>query len=285
MDELQAIDCHVHPWDEVALGHMGGGRLEAMAATFGRDIRPVPLPELADQYRERRMMAVLLATDDSTTSGLPPVPNDHVAAAVRDHPDVFLGFGGVDPWMGRRAVDEIHRISQKLGLIGLKFNPGRQHFYPNDPRFAPIWEAAAELGLVCLFHTGMMGNGAGVRGGLGFKLKYTAPIPYLDDIAADYPDLTLISAHPGWPWQDEQLAMARHKGNVYLDLSGWAPKYFPEQLVRQVDSLLSRRVLFGSDWPVITPERWMSEFADLPLKDETRRRILLDNARELFGLA
>ena len=91
---------------------------------------------------------------------------------------------------------------------------------------------AADLGLVCLFHTGLMGNGAGVRGGLGFKLKYTAPIPYLDDIAADFPDLTLISAHPGWPWQEEQLAMARHKGNVYIDLSGWAPKYFPPQLVQ-----------------------------------------------------
>lgn len=284
MDDLQAIDCHVHPWDEVSLGHMGGGRLEAMAATFGRDIRPVPMAELADQYRERRVMAVLLATDDSTTSGLPPVPNDHVAKAVRDHPDVFLGFGGVDPWMGRRAVDEIRRISEDLGLVGLKFNPGRQHFYPNDPRFAPIWQTAAELGLVCLFHTGMMGNGAGVRGGLGFKLKYTAPIPYLDDIAADHPDLTLISAHPGWPWQDEQLAMARHKGNVYLDLSGWAPRYFPDQLVRQVDSLLSDRVLFGSDWPVITPERWLSEFADLPLKEDTRRRILLDNAKALFGI-
>ena len=72
----------------------------------------------------------------------------------------------------------------------------------------------------------MMGNGAGTRGGLGFKLKYTAPVPYLDDIAADYPELTIISAHPGWPWQEEQLAMARHKGNVYLDLSGWAPRYF-----------------------------------------------------------
>lgn len=228
-------------------------------------------------------MCVLLASDDSTSSGLPPVPNDHVARAVREHPDVFLGFGGVDPWMGKVALAEVRRIKD-LGLRGLKFNPGRQHFEANDPRFAPLWELPAELGLICLFHTGMMGNGAGQRGGLGFKLRYTAPIPFLDDIAADHLELTLISAHPGWPWQDEQLAMARHKGNVYLDLSGWAPKYFPPQLVQHVNTMLQDRVLFGSDWPVITPQRWLAEFAQLPIKDEVRPKVLLGNARTLFGI-
>lgn len=281
--DLTAIDCHVHPWDEVSLASMGGGRREAMSKYFGKQIDPVSLATLADDYRRRRMMCVLLASDDSTSSGLPPVPNDHVARAVNDHPDVFLGFGGVDPWMGRLALEEVRRIKD-LGLRGLKFNPGRQHFEANAPRFAPLWELAAELGLICLFHTGMMGNGAGQRGGLGFKLKYTAPIPYLDDIAADHPELTIISAHPGWPWQDEQLAMARHKGNVYLDLSGWAPKYFPPQLVQHVNTMLQDRVLFGSDWPVITPERWLAEFAELPIKDEVRPKVLLENARRLFGI-
>jgi len=281
---LKAIDCHVHPWDEVSLGSMGGGRTGAMGAYFGKELTPVTLADLADAYRGREMMAVLLASDDSTSSGLPPVPNDHVAQAVRKHPDAFLGFGGVDPWKGRLALDEVRRIKD-LGLKGLKFNPGRQHFYANEPRFAPPWDLAAELGLVCLFHTGMMGNGAGTRGGMGFKLKYTAPIPYLDDIAADHPDLTLISAHPGWPWQDEQLAMARHKGNVYLDLSGWAPKYFPPQLVQHVNRLLPDRVLFGSDWPVITPERWLAEFDELPISPEVRQKVLLDNAKALFGIS
>jgi uncharacterized protein len=280
---LKAIDCHVHPWDDASLESMGGGRKGAMSSYFGRELPPVPLSALAEEYRARDMMAVLLASDDSTSSGLPPVPNAHIAQAVRNHPDVFLGFGGVDPWMGRLALDEVRRIKD-MGLRGLKFNPGRQHFYANEPRFAPLWELAAELGLVCLFHTGMMGNGAGVRGGLGFKLKYTAPIPYLDDIAADHPDLTLISAHPGWPWQDEQLAMARHKGNVYLDLSGWAPRYFPPQLIQQVNRLIPDRVLFGSDWPVITPERWIAEFSDLPFDDDVRQKILLGNAEALFGL-
>jgi hypothetical protein len=281
----RAIDCHVHPWDEVAVQHMGGGRREAMARYFGRELKPMSLDALADSYRERDMMAVLLASDDSTTSGLPPVPNDHVAAAVRKHPDVFMAFGGVDPWKGRVAIDEARRCREELGLHGLKFNPGRQHFFPNDPRFEPLWATAAELGLVCLFHTGLLGNGAGTRGGLGFKLKYTAPIPHLDDIAADFPELTLISAHPGWPWQEEQLALARHKANVYIDLSGWAPRYFPPQLVQYARTILKDRVLFGSDWPVLTPERWLDEFDALGFDDDVRQRILLGNASALLGLA
>ncbi len=282
---LRAIDCHVHPWDDVSLQHMGGGRLEAMRNYFGRKLEPVSLDELADAYRARDMMAVLLATDESTTSGLPPVPNEHVAAAVHKHPDVFMAFGGVDPWKGRLALDEARRCREVLGCKGLKFNPGRQHFFPNDPRFDSLWQTAADLGLVCLFHTGLMGNGAGVRGGLGFKLKYTAPIPYLDDIAADFPDLTLISAHPGWPWQEEQLAMARHKGNVYIDLSGWAPKYFPPQLVQYARTVLKDRVLFGSDWPVLTPERWLEDFDRLDFDPEVRQKILVGNASALFGLS
>lgn len=283
--ELKGIDAHVHPWDEVSLESMGSGRKEIMASYFGRDIKPVSMAELADQYRGRKMMAILLASDDSTSSGLPPVPNDHVARAVKDHPDVFLGFGGVDPWKGKLAVDEARRLKEELGLVGLKFNPGRQFFFANDVRFYPLWEQAAKLGLICLFHTGMMGNGAGIRGGLGFKLKYTAPIPYLDDIAGDFPELTIISAHPGWPWVEDQLAMALHKGNVYVDLSGWAPKYFPPPLVQYVNTRLQDRVLFGSDWPVITPERWLAEFEGLPIKPEVRPKVLLENAKALFGIS
>src|SRR5207302_880313 len=128
------------------------------------------------------------------------VPNDHVAAAVREHPDVFMAFGGVDPWKGRLAIDEARRCREVLGFRGLKFNPGRQHFFPNDPRFGRLWQTAAELGLICLFHTGLMGNGAGVRGGLGFKLKYTAPI------SRTLRSSRLTRAGRGkrnsWPWPD-----------------------------------------------------------------------------------
>ena len=239
---------------------------------------------MADQYRERKMMAVIMNTTDQTITGLTPVPNDHIAEGVRKHPDVFMGFGVVDPWQGKIALKEIRRCKEELGLHGIgELNPARQHFFPNDTRFYPLWEEAQKLGLPVLFHGGMAGAGAGTPGGMGVKLKYSQPI-YLDDVAADFPELKIISAHPTWPWQEESLAIARHKSNFYIDLSGWAPKYFPAELVHHVNSLLQDKALFGSDWPAIGVERWMEEFEQLNLKPEVRQKILLDNAKKLFGL-
>ena len=279
--ELLAIDVHVHPTSPEAIGVLGGD-LEAMGRYFGREIPQISMDELAQQYRARKMMAVLLAMDTSTSTGWPPVPNDHIAAAVRAHADVFIGFAGVDPWKGRLAVDEARRAREVLGLRGLKLHPGLQKFAPNDDRFYPLWAAAAELGLVCLFHTGMMGTGAGLPGGGGYKLKYVNPL-LLDDVAADFPSLEIIMAHPGWPWQPEQLAMARHKANLYIDLSGWSPKYFPGELVQNMNGLLQDKCLFGSDWPFLSPERWLADFAALPIGEAVRRKILRDNARRLLA--
>lgn len=281
--DLVAIDVHVHPTSPEAIGGFGSD-LEAMGQYFGRSIPSVSMDELAEQYRSQRMMAVLLAMDSSTASGRPPVPNDHIASAVRAHPDVFIGFAGVDPWKGRLAVDEARRAREVLGLSGLKLHPGLQKFAANDERFYPLWETAAELGLVCLFHSGTMATGAGRPGGAGYKLKFVNPM-LVDDVAADFPSLQIILAHPGWPWQAEQLAIARHKANVYLDLSGWSPKYFPAELVQHVNSVLQDKALFGSDWPFMTPERWLADFAGLAIKDTVRPKILRDNARHLLGVA
>ncbi len=281
---IKAIDIHVHPHDEEAIAAKGA-RNQQMAKYFGKKTQATSLDELADRYREKEMMAVLLNSTDESSSGIKPVPNDHIADAVKRNPDVFIGFGAVDPWQGRVAVDEAKRCAEELGLRGLgELNPGRQGFYPNDPHFYPLWETASEHGLVVLLHGGMMGSGAGTPGGMGFKLKYTRPIPYVDDVAADFPHLKIIAAHPSWPWQEESLAVARHKSNVYIDLSGWAPKYFPPQLVQYADTILSDRVLFGSDWPVLDPDRWLGEFDQLPIRESSKKKILLENACKLFGI-
>ena len=110
------------------------------------------------------------------------------------------------------------------------------------------------------------------------------PVVEIDDVAADFPELTIVLAHPSVPWQDEAISIATHKANVYIDLSGWSPKYFPPQLVRAANSLLKRKVLFGSDYPVITPDRWLDDFARLDLKDEVRPLILKENAIRMLGL-
>ena len=279
----RAIDFHVHPMTEEALAH-GGPLLQQAAEYFHTPLRPVPLAETAALYRALDMRAVLLALDTESATGTPRVSNDLVADAVRQFPDVFIGFGSVDPWKGKLAVAEVERALGPLGLRGLKFHPPEQQFFPNDRRVYPIYEACAALGGIALFHTGTTGVGAGAPGGGGIHLKYSRPIPYLDDVAADFPSLTIVGAHPSWPWQEEMLAMAVHKANVYIDLSGWSPKYFPPALVHYANTLLRDKCLFGSDYPLIDPRRWLDDFARAPFRDEVRPKILLENASRILGL-
>ena len=128
-----------------------------------------------------------------------------------------------------------------------------------------------------------LGDRHGYAGGGGLRLKYSNPIP-LDDVAADFPEMKIVIAHPSWPWQDEALSVCMHKQNVYIDLSGWSPKYFPPQLVQYANTQLKRRMLFGSDFPLIEPDRWIRDFRDAGFKPEVHELILKDNAIELLGL-
>ena len=131
----------------------------------------------------------------------------------------------------------------------------------------------AEARLPVLFHTGHSGIGTGMPGGGGIRLKYGNPMP-IDDVAVDFPDLPIILAHPSFPWQDEAISMCLHKPQVYIDLSGWSPKYFSPTLVQYANTLLKHKVLFGSDYPLLTPDRWLADFQKLEIRDEVRPLIL-----------
>ncbi len=281
---MKAIDMHVHPGTREYLVDSGGKYMQDAMRYFHRHDEPVSVEEMARVYREADMMAVLLAWDAETHTGLPPVTNDYVADVVKRYPETFIGFASVDPWKGKIALQELERAVKSLGLKGLKCHPIAQAFYPNDRRFYPLWETCEGLNIPLLLHTGTTGVGAGVAGGNGLKLKYGHPIPYIDDVAADFPNLTIIGAHPSWPWQEEMLAIAVHKTNVYIDLSGWSPKYFPPSLVQHANTLLQDRVLFGSDYPFLTPERWMRDFEKAGFKPQVHEKIMLLNAKRLLNL-
>jgi predicted TIM-barrel fold metal-dependent hydrolase len=284
IDDVVAIDIHTHPQTEEFLAAMGARRRQ-MGEHFKQERRPVSFAEQADLYRERRMMAVLCNSDDETVSGVPGAPNDLIGRAVAEHPDVFIPFAGIDPHKGQTAIDEIRRCHAEFGIKGIgELNPTRQKFFPNDETFYPIWETCQELGIIVMFHMGFAGAGAGKPGGMGYKLDAVRAIPYLDDVAADFPQLQIIHAHPGWPFHHEALAACWHKSNFWIDLSGFAPRYFPEEVVRYANSLIQDRVLFGTDWPVIGIDRWLTEFEELPIKPDVRPKILLHNARRLLGL-
>lgn len=280
-NDIEAIDCHVHPAIPEA-NAAGGDYLAFGMKHFKKEKKVVTLEETAAMYAEKHMMCVLLGKDARTNTGLPAIPNGVLAKAMADYPKTFIGFGAVDPYMGKWSVNEVRRIAD-LGLRGLKFQQVTQGFFPNDPRVYPIYEAAQELGLVVLFHMGFTGIAAGAPGGLGLKLKYGQPM-LIDDVAADFPELTIIAAHPGWPWSDEVLAVSQHKGNVFVDMSGWAPKYFPPNFVQYARTLLQNKMLFGTDWPMLTVERWQKEFAEYKFPDEVVHKIMLENPMKVLKL-
>jgi uncharacterized protein len=286
VESLAAIDVHTHA--EVSAdgaASLGDTLSEASAAYYkvaaGR--RAPGLAEIAAYYRERDMAAVVFPVDAEHATGVPPVPNEEVAEAAAASGGVLIPFGSIDPFRGRAGVAQARRLVARYGVKGFKFHPNVQGFFPNDRMAYGLYEAIEELGAVALFHTGQTGIGAGVPGGGGIRLKYSNPL-YIDDVAVDFPELKIILAHPSFPWQDEALSIATHKPTVYIDLSGWSPKYFPPQLVQYTNTLLQDKVLFGSDFPLLTPDRWLADFAKLPIKDEVRPKILKRNAARLLGL-
>jgi len=274
---LVAIDVHVHAEPADDSSETGA----AAKAYFGSSDAPRELDALADYYRERKMACVLFTVDEHL-SGRPMVPNAAVLAAAARHPDVIVPFVSVDPTRGKDAIVEVERLTA-AGARGFKLHPPLQQFSPNDQAIYPYYEALAATRLPVVFHTGHSGIGTGSRGGGGIRLKYGAPMP-IDDVAVDFPDMTIVLAHPSFPWQDEAISICLHKPNVYIDLSGWSPKYFPPQLIQYANTQLRRKVLFGSDYPLITPDKWVAEFEKLPIRDEVRPLVMLDNAVRLLGL-
>ncbi|MEU4537763.1 amidohydrolase family protein [Streptosporangium sp. NPDC023825] len=283
VDELVAIDVHTHA-EVSADGHasLGDELAGASAKYFKGHSRPT-VPEMAAYYRERRMAAVVFTVDAEHATGHPRISNEEVAASCAAHADVLIHFASVDPWKGRAGVREARRLVAEHGVRGFKFHPSLQGMAPDDRAAYPLYEAIEEMGVPALFHTGQTGIGAGLPGGGGIRLKYSNPM-LVDDVAVDFPELRIILAHPSFPWQDEALAVATHKPYVYIDLSGWSPKYFPPLLVRYANTLLKDKVLFGSDYPMITPDRWLADFDALDIKPEVRPKILKDNAVRLLGL-
>ena len=285
LNKLTAIDVHTHaevsctqPQDDYRpeLDH-------AFAKYFKSDKRPT-MQETADYYRSVNIGLVMFTIDSEHTVGKRRIPNIEVAECALKNNDIMIAFASIDPHKGRMGAREARDLIENFGVKGFKFHPTVQGFYPYDKMAYPLYEVIAEYKLPMLFHSGHSGYGSGVKGGGGLRLEYSNPM-HLDDVAIDFPDNPIIIAHPSWPWQDEALSVAMHKPNVYIDLSGWSPKYFPKQLIQYANTLLKDRMLFGTDFPLITPERWMKDFEEAGFKDEVKPLILKQNAIRMMGLS
>ncbi len=285
VDAIAALDVHVHVESD-GHGHLSldDELMDASAAYFkGSENRTPTVVDLATRYRDAGMAAVVFTVDATTATGHPSLSSEEIAAAAAEHADVLIPFGSVDPHQGPMAVERARRLVEQHGVRGFKFHPSLQAFSPDNPQFWPLWSVIEELGVPALFHTGQNGIGAGLPGGRGIRLRYSNPL-LLDDVAADFPGLTVILAHPSVPWQAEAISMATHKANVFIDLSGWRPKYFPPELVRAAGGMLNHKVLFGTDYPLITPERWLADFETLGVDPDRLPRILKGNAAQVLGL-
>jgi uncharacterized protein len=283
-ERLTAIDVHVHVHADQH-GHLAldDELSKAAAKYFKGDPYDPTVPEIAADYRAQNMAAVIFTVDAEAATGQPTLSNEEIADLAAAHPDVLIPFGSIDPARGVAGIRAARRLVEEHGVRGFKFHPSFQSFLPNDPGVYPLYAEIESLGVPALFHTGQTGIGAGLPGGRGIKLRYSDPM-LLDDVAADFPGLTVIMAHPSVPWQDAAISVATHKANVYIDLSGWSPKYFPPQLVHAISRQLKHKVLFGSDYPLIRPDRWIADFEKLDVKDEVRPLVMKENAIRALGL-
>lgn len=281
---FRAIDVHAHlstkPWN-VTFSKLNA----AMEKYYGFKTKELTEKEMAEEFIEAGVKGILIGMDAESNLGTPRVPNDYVAKLAKDYPDAFIGsFVCVDPWKGEMAIQEIDHCIRNLGMMGVKFQGIAQAFFPSDRRFYPIYEKCLELKVPVQFHMGTTGLGAGMPGGMRSHLKYTQPIPYLDDLAADFPDLTIIGCHYAWPWQNEMIAVLLHKANVYNELSGWSPKYFTPEFKKEVNGRLQDKFMFGSDYPVLSHARLIADWEQSGFKPEVLEKVFYKNAQRILNL-
>ncbi len=285
LDDIIAIDIHTHaevsccdPEDPVM-----GKFFDAASAYFKVDRKRPTMPETVDYFRKHKVALCMFTVDTESEIGNRRIRNEEIAEFAQKNDDIMIAFASIDPHKGKLGAREARMLIEEYGVKGFKFHPPMQGFHPSDRMAYPLYEVIAEYKLPAIFHTGHSGMGTGMPGGGGVKLKYGQPM-LVDDAAADFPDMNFILAHPSWPWTDESLSMALHKSNVYIDLSGWSPKYFPKQVIQYANTQLKHKMLFGSDFPLITPDRWIAAAQQVGFKEEVMPLILKENAAKLLGL-
>ncbi|MFI5153058.1 MAG: amidohydrolase family protein [Chitinophagales bacterium] len=284
LKKIVAIDVHTHaeiscrqPFDDYR------SDLDEAFIKYFKASKRLTIQETCDYYRSLNIAFVMFTVDAEYEVGRKRVPNEEVAEEAMKNSDIMIPFASIDPHKGKMGLREAKKLLADYPIRGFKFHPTAQGFYPNDRMAWPLYEIIAAAGLPMLFHSGHSGLGTGARAGGGLRLEYSNPM-YLDDVAIAFPDNPIIIAHPSWPWQDEALCVALHKPNVYIDLSGWSPKYFPPQLVQYANTQLKSKMLFGTDFPLITPERWMNDFETAGFRDEVKPLIMKENAVQMLQL-
>jgi predicted TIM-barrel fold metal-dependent hydrolase len=279
---MRRIDLHCYPNTQKWIDCQGP-YVQPLADYWKRDWSAKKEEDVIQDFKDGGVQAVLVALDLSTTVNTPPCDNDYVAAMRDRHDCIIQAWAAVEPAMGQAAIDEAKHAINDLGMLGFHFHPIMQHFSVDDTRYYPLMEEISAMGVPVMIDVGMTGMGAGTPGGMGAKTRNAHPSS-IDNLAADFPNLTIIMAHPGYPWIDETTTVALHKGNVYWEMSGWGPKYLPDSIKRDMRTRLRDKMMFGSDYPSIPYERLHREWSEMGFSDEVLEGFYSGNAERVLGL-
>jgi hypothetical protein len=280
---MRRIDLHCYPNTQPWITAQGP-YVEALAKYWNRPWTAKSEDEVIKDFADGDVEAVLVAFDIETASATPPCTNEYVAGLRDKYRDrVLQAWAAVDPVKGEVAIRQATTAIRDLRMLGFHFHPIMGRFAVDDRRFYPLWETIDALGVPVMIDVGTTGMGAGLPGGLGARIRHAHPLA-VDELAADFPNLRIVAAHPGWPWVDEMTAVTLHKGNVFWELSGWAPKYFPDALKKDIRGRLQDKVMFGSDYPSIPYARLLREWDELGLPEAVMEKVFHANAERILGL-
>lgn len=241
--------------------------------------------EMIEVFREADASVILVPpTADKTDFDEIREINDYVGQLKEDYPDVIFGsWVMLNPQLGMdKCLEELERCVKDLRAIGFYYNGFSTGIPANDKLLYPIWDLCEKLSAPVKISVGHTAAGAGLPGGMGIHLLRTENPICIDDVAADFPGLTVIGAHVPWPFHNEMISVMLHKANVYDDLHGWSPKYYPLEIKREINGRLKNKFLFGSDYPFFSYQRLYDDWAAEGYKTEVIENVYLNNARRIF---
>ncbi len=280
---MRRVDLHAYPGTAPWIASQGR-YVEHLSRYWKRDWAARSEAEVVADFRAHGIEAVLVAFDIESVTDAPACGSDYVAGLRDRYPDTFIqAWGVVDPTGGEKAIRQAEQAVAEHGVLGFHFHPIMGRYTVDDPELAPLFAAITELGVPVMVDVGTTGMGAGMPGGDGARI-YNAHPRAVDELAASFPGLTIVAAHPGWPWVEEMTAVALHKGNVYWELSGWAPKYFPPGLQTDIRGRLQDKIMFGSDYPSLPLDRLLREWEELGFSDEVMHKVFHENSERVLGL-
>jgi len=280
---MRRIDLHAYPGTAEWIASQGQYP-EALGRYWNRQWSPKAEEEVVTGFRAHGIEAVLVAFDIELVTGAPPCTTEYVAGLRDRYPGTFIqAWGTVDPLRGEQAVADAEQAVTGHRVLGFHFHPIMGRYAVDAPALRPLFETISGLGVPVMIDVGTTGMGAGMPGGSGAVIRHAHP-QTIDALAAAFPGLTIIASHPGWPWVEEMTAVALHKGNVYWELSGWAPKHFPPGLKTDIRGRLQDKIMFGSDHPSLPFERLLREWDELGLSEEIMHKVFHANAERLLAL-